>query len=229
MSTFSKKYSLPHEPTKFIFLTWETGYKNLKIYSDGRLITTVSQPSVFTEGFYFKDEELGTIKLKFTTSRPLSLEVKVDGQTYYHEKARGDKEGFAGLVTTFWILFGFSILGICFAYATIFSQLNSLNSSIIYIALAIDLIILTIYAATAIYLNKRLGWAYFLGVTTFLITTSIYGINAANSFYGWSVGTIFIMVVRTSILIFMFTYFKNALIAVKNSGGDQRDELLDNL
>ena len=225
MSTFSKRYSVPHQSDKSIYLTWETGYKNVKVYVDGRLITTVGRPTEFKSGFYHKDAEVGNLKLKFSTRKPIVLEVSVDGTSYLPENSRNDREGFAGLATLFWVIFGFGTIASIIGYS-LFGGIY--NSSLFIASLSIDLVILASYVVTAIYLNKRQGWAYFLGVSTFIISTLLYFLSYANSYVGFSIIQILVLAVRGAFIIYMFTFLKNALVAMRAPSSELADDLLDN-
>jgi hypothetical protein len=225
MSTFSKRYSLPNEPNKSIYLTWETGFKNVKVYFDGRLITTIARPTELKSGFYFEDSVLGNIKIKFSSSRPIVLNVSIEGTSYYPENSKNDREGFAGLVTLFWIIFGLGTLGTVFAYSQLISIIDS---SFLIAAIIIDVLMLAAYAVAAIFLNKRQGWAYFLGVTVFLHSTIVYLYINVASYFGLTVGPIVVLIIRVAFLIYMFTFLKNALIAMRAPSAELADDLLDN-
>lgn len=225
MSTFSKRYSVPDEPTKSIYLTWETGYKNVKVYFDGRLITTIAHPTEFKSEFYVEDSILGNIQIQFSSSRPIVMNVSVEGTSYFPENSKNDREGFAGLVTLFWIIFGLGILGTVIAY----SQLISIYDLVFLIAaFAIDALMLAAYAVSAVFLNKRQGWAYFLGVTVFLLSTIFYFYINMASYLGLTVGPIIILIIRVAFLIYMFTFLKNAIIAMRAPSDELADDLLDN-
>ena len=87
---------------------------------------------------------------------------------------------------------------------------------------------LAAYAVAAIFLNKRQGWAYFLGVTVFLVSTLVNLYTNANTFSDLGVGAIIVFIIRGSLLIYMFTFMKNALVAMRAPGVELADDLLDN-
>jgi hypothetical protein len=80
-------------------------FKNAKVYFDRLLITIIARPTELKSGFYFEDSVLGNIKIKFSSSRPIVLNVSIEGTSYYPENPKNDRDGFAGLVIVFfWII-----------------------------------------------------------------------------------------------------------------------------
>jgi hypothetical protein len=225
MSTFSKRYSLPGQADQSIYLTWESGYKNVKVYENGRLITTIARPTEFKSGFYYEDKTLGNIKIQFSSNKPIVLTISVEGTSYFPENSKNDREGFAGLVTLFWVIFGIGTVVTIIAYSLIGGMFDS---SLFAAAISIDVAILASYVITAIYLSKRKGWAYFLGVTTFIIATLIALYSYINTLGGLTIFPIIILAVRGAFIIYMLTFLKNALVAMRAPSAEMDDELLDN-
>ncbi|MDC0100058.1 MAG: hypothetical protein QNK78_03035 [Crocinitomicaceae bacterium] len=79
-------------------------FKNAKVYFDRLLITTIARPTELKSGFYFEDSVLGNIKIKFSSSWPIVLNVSIEGTSYYPENPKNDRKRFAGLVIVFWII-----------------------------------------------------------------------------------------------------------------------------
>lgn len=222
MSTFSKKYSTPDDSNNFIYLTWDSGYSNLKVYSNGRLITSTTTYKELQDGLYHEDEELGVLKLKFSNSNTRTLDVSVDGTTYYAEKAPVNKAALAGASGIFWMLFGFSILGTIFVSASLGFEFDN---TIVLIQFISDVVIITIYAVSAIYTSKGAGWAYILGTATFIIMTVLTALT--YHLMGWGAILTATIAVRMIFIGFLLTFVKRAIVALRIPKDVADDELLD--
>ncbi len=170
MSAFSKKYYSPKNSDEFLSVTWETGYKNIQIYHNSRLVHSINSPSVLMEGIKFEDAELGKIKIRFTTERPRKLEIKVNGKKYKTVSKLNLRYDYTGPITVFTTLSVFAAIG-----DMLFLGFNEFNISdpIVTTVFVIDIIIITIYGVTSYLLSKRKPWVFFLGTSVFALTTAI--------------------------------------------------------
>jgi hypothetical protein len=150
----------------------------------------------------------------------------VEGTSYFPENSKNDREGFAGLVIVFWIIFGLTLtIEIC-GYA---SYINMYGWDHIYkVNLVINAFVIALFAVAAIFLNRRQGWAYFLGVSTFIFTTSLYIYSRFFGEFAITFLAIMNLAIRAGVLVYTLTFLKNALVAMRAPSAEMDDELLDN-
>lgn len=222
MSTFTKKYYHPKRADEFLTLIWETGYKNVQITYNGRLIKEVSNPGVFVNGLKITDEEIGKISIAFTSVGPKKLEVKVNRKKYKTVNKLNLGYDYSGLIAVFAVLAFFAaieevILGFTFNF--------NFQIPLFAVTFLLYLIPLTIYTVTSFLLGKRKAWAYFLGASMFALMTLfvILGVSAqATNFFGW-----IIILIRVAILVFVLLQFKHILNETKTSRPKKEDDLID--
>lgn len=77
MSTSIKLIS-PSNPKKYVFITYEAGWNNAKIYIEGKMVRSFSDSSELKNGLQFNIEHLGEIKLKLNPTT-LGLTCFLDG------------------------------------------------------------------------------------------------------------------------------------------------------
>lgn len=94
------------------------------------------------------------LKLKLSNSNTRTLDVSIEGTTYYAEKTPVNKLALVGASGIFWVLFGFSILG---SILVSVSLGFAFNNAIVLIQFITDIVIITIYAVSAIYTNNGEG------------------------------------------------------------------------
>jgi len=224
MSSYSKKYISIKDESQSVFLTWETGYKNLKVYYEGVLIQTIETPWKLTNGVSFEHPELGNVELHLTTSSPMIIELKIGGIKYFAEsmKANMKKEAFSGLVSVFWTL---SVLSLISALLVQINYGYRLDVPVVLIQLIFDIVIISIYVISAIFLSRRKIWAYYLGAITFLAMTLLYVYS--GFILSGNVSTIIVVVVRIAILIYIIRCYKDVMMA-KSTTEFENHEILDN-
>lgn len=208
MGSYSKKYIAVKDESKTLFLTWETGYNNLKLYSEGRLVKTINSPGELMNGVTFIDEELNDVLLKFSSGAPIIIQITANGLKYYPQNnaESGDGADFSGLVSVFWVLATLSLIGAIIAQTQI--------SGIVAITQGVyDIIIITIYVIAAIFLNKKKVWAYYLGGITFLATSSLTFL--VYYFAGLGIGSIINLVIRGFILLYIARHYKDTKLVSK--------------
>lgn len=223
MSSYTKKYTSIKNENNHLFLTWETGYRNLKIYHEGNLIHTVENPWQLTNGVSFEHSELGTIELYLTTTSPMTIDLKVGDEKYFAENMKESfkKEAFSGLVAVFWTMSALAFIG------ALFVQINfdfRIEVPLVLIELVFDIIVIGLYVVSAIFLSRRKVWAYYLGGITFLAVTLLYiyvGYLQSLNFI-----SIIVIVVRIAILIYIIRCYKDVTLA-KAESDNTSTEILD--
>lgn len=223
MSNYSKKYISIRNENQSVFLTWETGYKNLKVYHEGILIQTIEKPWALTNGVSFEHSTLGNIELHLTTTSPMIIEMKIGGEKYFPEgmKTSIKKEAFSGLVSIFWTL---SVLAFLSALLVQINYGYNLDVPVVLIQLIFDVIIVSIYVVSAIFLSRRKAWAYFLGGITFMLMTLLYVYFSLSQ--SINVITIIIIIVRIAMLIYIIRRYKDVMMA-QSTVEFQNHEILD--
>ena len=58
MSSFSKIYYSPKDASLSLSAKWETGYRNIEIFHEDRLVHRIPHPGVLMKGIQIADEEL---------------------------------------------------------------------------------------------------------------------------------------------------------------------------
>lgn len=223
MSNFSKKFSLPNHPAEMAFLTWESGYKNMKIYIDGKVVGVISGLAELMKGVEFQTENEKNIEVKMSSSKPMIPVVKVNGNQYYSENNLVEQESVTGLAPVFWTLASLAIVGAVLVQGFLGFQLNN---PVAMTQLVMDIIVISIYALSAIYLAKNKSWAYFLGTGTFFLMTLlvIYTQYAMN---GFGFGQVIAIVIRISILVYLFTFIKRAIFIMRKPENELSIDILD--
>ena len=103
MGSYAKIYYRKFNPEQSVALTWDLGYKNVTLLDGKRVVHHWDQPTDFVNGTFVQDEKLGRIKIGFTSTRPLQLELKINGKTYKPRKKGVEEVSVAGPITIFWI------------------------------------------------------------------------------------------------------------------------------
>ena len=224
MSTFSKKYYSPKDPKKFLSVTWETGYKNIQVFDEDRLVHTIPQPAVLMEGVKIKDEQLGTLKFSFSLERPRKLEIKVNNKKYKPLNKLDLHYDYTGLITVFSALAVFAgIEGV------IIGGVYGFDFSItgVTIFFVIEFIFVISYGLTSYFLSKKKPWIYFLGTFLFSLTTLTSTIGLFSPFTSiWNWG---ILIFRYVLLAYILLQVKYILKEMKRNNSRQNTEVIDNL
>jgi hypothetical protein len=221
MSTFTKKYYSPKDDNLFLSVSWEIGYRNIQVYHGDRLVHAIAHPGALEDGIKIEDEKLGKIKFIFSTTRPITLEIKVNNRKFKTVNKLDFSYDYGGLIalfTTLAIIAGIENM--------IFGGFYDFNFAIpaFTILFVINVVIVGFYIVTTYLLRKKKPWAYFIGVAVFLFTTvvSTFGFSL---FLAPFVNSI-LLVIRYAILVYMALQGKHILKEMRN---EQTDELLDNL
>lgn len=225
MSTFSKKYYSPKDSNIFLSVSWESGYKNIQIFSESRLVYAISQPGILVEGIKFEDAELGIIKICFTSDRPRKLEIKVNKKKYKTINKIDLGYDYTGLITIFTSLAFFAVIeNFMFGGLYGFEFSNSVFTAIFFV----NFVIVAFYGITSYFLRKKKPAIYFVGASIFLITTLI-------SIYGFSLilrpvlNNIF-LIFRISILLYILFQGKHILKELRKTvDSNESNGLIDNL
>lgn len=220
MGSFTKVYSRKFHPEESLVLTWDAGYKNVEVYDGDRLVYKSDTPAVFMKGVTIQDEELGEIKISFTTTRPLQLELKVRGKSYKPNKDGKQSVDLSGVISIFWIMTAFTAIVVIYLvlmYANYFIP----RDSVLIIASIIGVIML-IYLATAILMLRKLYWAYFIGTGYMTVSTLYYlwiSIVIPDMY-----ALMFMSIIRLTMLAYLYISMRKVLYAMRFGTEKSRSE-----
>ena len=222
---YSKKYTSTANPNSFVFLTWESGYKNVRLYHQKRLIAS-AEPKEIKAGYSTEDEILNKIELNFSSERPIIINVTIDGDLYAPESIIAKKEKFTGLVGLFGTLAFLSVLGTWFTLSFFDYQLTH---PLVKTQFIIDVITILVYTSTAFLISKHKLWAYYLGGITFILMSLLYGLSIYMT--GFPMLGVFIFLLRVAIIVYIASFFNQIrLVSQAGKRNETRDvELLDDL
>lgn len=202
------KFNLPNQE-KSLFITFESGYENVKIYFDGALIGKVESSEQLVDGVTIPASPAGTIDLRFPTGRR-SLEVRVDELLCTPETPAQELEELRSFDRYFWAL---TILGLAGTVIQIYILQPYLTLPAVLIQIFISGLAVIAYLVAAILTRQGKAWAYLLGTIVFTIMTLYYILSV--HLLGWQMADILVVIVRLVILALLyykmtsvFTYFK---------------------
>ncbi len=222
MGQFTKVYSRTFHPEETFVLSWDSGYKNVCIYDQDRLVRSWSEAGQFMKGVSFQDEHIGKILLKFTETRPLQLELKVNGKKYKPNKDGKQTVDVTGVISLFYAMAAFT--GIVFAIVLIGLAMRGANP-IVAVTAGITAFITLIYIASALLISKKYYWGYFLG-TIYMTFSTIYYLWVSLTFQNMGLLQI-LCIFRIIALIYLFISMRKIIFAAKMDTNEKPEELLD--
>jgi len=221
MASFSYKYHSFNDPNP-LFITWDTGYTNLKVYYKGKMIKHLATPQELLKGILFDSDELKNISIQLTKEKTMVVKVSVDEKEYLPENKIVGRGELGGLIAIFWFLFAFGVLGAIFEFKSVSSSFDNVSLTILII---IDIVILLSYGLTASLLKKEYAWSYFIGGSMYVLTTFFVVYNSIQG--QQSMGIVIGLIIRGVILLYVLKFFPVILGMMKNSRKIEAPELLD--
>lgn len=220
MGSFTKKYIRAFHPEDYLYLSWDIGYKNVAIYDGKRLVKQFEKSNQFTRGVTFQGDKLGKIKIKFTDTKPLQLEIKVNGKKYKPIKKGKQEVDLSSVVALYWVLMVLNVV------ALIFNSVLAFNSDFYDFSLedhGFLSLSAIIYFLSAFLLARNIFWAYYLGFFFFML------INAVYVFLALEFGFDFFNGVKIIVRLLMLTYLiinLRKLHFVMNNLGDRKNNTI---
>jgi hypothetical protein len=219
-------YLVP-DSDRTLFVTHESTYRNLKVYSSGQQLVHLVDPDILRDGHTFQHEDLGEIDLRYS-NRGSKLEIRANGLLCVPENPIAESEdNLMGLSVLFWVVAVLSMIGL----AIQFIALMQFGLSVLDIILALFFSIVTtgVYVLSAIFTKKGKAWAYFVGTGTFLLMTLLYIINSINSglVENMIVAFSIFLMIRVGILIVLLIYFKSVLRVMNAPKNNVDQDILD--
>lgn len=215
-------YLIPESETR-LFVTYESGYQNLKVYASGQQLVHLNDPEALRNGHTFQHQELGEIDLRFAHGKKL-LEIRVNELLCVPEKPVEESvDNLKGLSRIFWALTILSVIGLIFQVFAL-SQFR-LNVIELFSALFFSFLGTVAYLFAAIFTGRGKAWAYFVGTGIFLFGTVIYAMNIFT--YDLGMVPTAVLFIRLGILG-MLLYFAKSVVRVMNSPKEtSRQDILD--
>ncbi len=222
MASFSYKYSNINDANNPLFLTWETGYRNLNVYYGGKMIKQISTPQELLKGVGFDTLELKNVTIQLVKEKPMVIVVKVNGEEYKPENKIVGRGELKGLIQMFWILFALGAIGSVLEIKSLPRGIDNVTFTIVVI---IDVVIVLSYGFTAMMLNKEKTWSYFIG-------GSIYIISSLLVFYTYiqgspGIGVLIGVAIRIAIILYIAKFFKTIMNMMRNGKKVTTNDLLD--
>lgn len=223
MGSFTKVYARTFKPNEKLTLTWDPGYRNVKIYDEKRLVMSWEQPGQFVKGVSFQDEQLGEIRLKFTDSRPLQLELKVNNKKYTPNKGGKQEIDLTGQTSIFWVMLAFTLVGSAIIIAKIELAYGSpgINTTFLMIIAIVN----GIYLFTALMMTLKKYWAFFIGYGYMLISTILLMLVVLG--FGIDVLLFVMLFFRTLLLIYLSISIRKVLYLLRVKREKNTLELID--
>lgn len=194
------------------------------MYDGERLVNEWSVPAGFRTGTKFNDEKLGEIRLKFTSTRPLQLTLKINKQKYKPHLNGKQQVDLSGAIAVFWALGIFTAIPfLIMLFVSIDQSTFRLNS----IPLLWSGAVTALYIACGILMSKKLYWAFFVGTAYLTVSTfiRIYLISKVPNF-GSSFFSYLVEVIRIILILYLLYRVQHVLFALRNKASKD-EEILD--
>ena len=223
MPQFSRNYTSTEHS---IQITWEEELTHINVYHGNKLIQSFEDTKEFRGGIEFHEENIGTISLKLTPMPPYGFIVMVNGTRLFSEEGKPKEEPFQRISGVFLFLFIMSIIG--FGFVLVETKFNFSNR--IYLAsYGIEALITATYAVCASAIKKSKVWGFYVGISLYSLTTSIYFFNVFLIGQSFGIFTALIMGTRIAILLFIISFFKKAQKVQRDHKiQSSNNDLLDN-
>ncbi len=225
MGSFTKIYVRSYHPEDKLTLSWDVGYRNVEIFDGKRLVKGWEASRQFIKGTSFEDEKLGKIHLKFSDSKPILLELKVNGKKYKPTKKGKETVDTTGQASVFWGLMTFTLIlmFICLAFFR-----GMLLSPISLVTNGILLGIATIYFFTAFLMNRKFFGAFFIGYSYMalhlIFILSLLVASGGGRF--WFIGLIYFLI-RLGIFLYLTLSIRKVAYAIRTKNTPEENNLLD--
>lgn len=224
MGSFTKIYSRSFHPEESVTLTWDAGYRNVEIYDGKRIVNRWDLPGVFTKGTSFQDEKLGKIQIEFTSTRPLQLQLKIDGKKYTPNKAGKPSVDLSGAIGVFW---GMTALTAVVYIYVVTILANSIFLSRVSNFFLIGAGVIGIYLFSAIMMSLKKHWAFFIGFAYMTLSTIWYTSNILENNSGFSLLIIFLFI-RFILIVYLAICIRKVLFAMRLEPDRSLEGVIDN-
>ena len=220
--SFSSNYTSTTSD-KTVFVTWEAGFDNLKIYHEQSVVLKIDNGSEIRSGVTRDIDGLGKVEL-YLPNKAHTVHLTIDDETFTQVKPPESQVNLSGVSYLFWILTVLAVFGSIMALS---HYRFNFSHPIAVVELILDVVAVTAYVLAAIFTAKNKPWGYFLGgiVFTFMSLLAILGTYSI----GIGFGAILTITVRLAIIGYLISEFKKVRILMNssNSSDHTSSELLD--
>ncbi len=222
MGSFTKKYIRAFHPEDSLHLSWDVGYKNVAIYDGKRLVKQFEQAGQFTRGVSFQDEKLGKIKLKFTDTKPLQLELKVNGKKYKPSKKGKQDVDLSGVIAVFWAMMAFTAIVLIIGVTMSVSMNNILGN-----AQGIGILagITGVYLFSALTMSFKKYWGFFIGFGWMTLSSGWYLFIVTESDMNFF--SALFLLIRLTLLTYLILNIRKVLFAMNNAEKKKDESIID--
>lgn len=211
----SLEFKSPVDPDSTVLVNKEQYWTNIKVYAKGGMHYQASNSDELRQGVEIEVEGLGSLNLILKSE----LEVTVNG-TPYHAQQKDVEEKVSGVSAIFWVLTGFSAVGLLFL--VMLSEM--LETEFFQILIGMQIFAIVVYGLTAILLRRGIYWFYFVGSATFLLFTALSALDLL--FDNFNLGTFIAFGIRIVLLVLVLRILPTILKRMRNSGTSESDEIV---
>lgn len=219
MGSFTKNYYRVGSPNQFVTLTWDPGYKNVTLLDGKRVIAHWEKSHHFINGIFVQDEELGLIKIMFSDTRPIQLEVRINSKKYKPRKQGEAEFSVFGPKVVFWSMFISTVLYMLYILYE-YRYLLEVYPEALNFFFFLFSFFASIYLFTAIMLVFKKYWAFFIGFGYLAVSTLWYLKNTIENF-----NPVFaaIVLIRIGIVVYLGFKIKTVIFAIRSKRNDTRN------
>jgi hypothetical protein len=227
MGSFTKIYLRSYHPEDSLTLSWDIGYRNVSVYDGKRLVKNWEASRQFINGVSFQDEKLGNVQVKFADSKPIQLEVKVNGKRYKPSKDGKQVVDTTGQASVFWALMVFTVI-LLFSLIVIFRE--NLSYSTVLVPFGLLLGISAIYFFTAYLMSKKMHGAFFIGYSYVVLHLIflIFLLVVSFGFDYWIITFIYFLI-RLGLFLYFTASIKNVVYASRNTKAPKEGLIDENI
>ncbi len=222
MASFSYKYTNINDTENPLFLTWESGYKNLKVYFKGKIMKEIATPQELLNGVVFDSGELRNVSVQLMKEKPMVVVVKVNDIEYKPDNKIVGRGELMGLIQIFGVLFALGTIGSILEIKSLPSYIDNITLTVVII---IDAIIVLSYGFTAMMLSREKAWSYFIGGSVYILSSLLVVFDAIQS--GFNAGMIIGLAIRLFIILYIVKFFPIIMNMLKNGKKVETQDLLD--
>ncbi|MDG1331613.1 MAG: hypothetical protein P8P74_04740 [Crocinitomicaceae bacterium] len=218
-------YLIPDSESS-LFVTHESNYRNLKVYSSGEQLVHLSEAKLLQDGHTVQNEDLGEVDLRLSNKNV--LEIRVNGLLCAPENPISiNEDNLMGLSTLFRIIAVISSIGMAIQFYALLRI--GLNVADIILVLFFSILCTIAYFLAAIFTKKGKVWAYFVGTGTFLLMTLIYTFNVLTSGLFESLVIVYsvFLLLRLSVVGILLYYLKSVIRIMNAPKNSENQDILD--
>lgn len=225
MGSFTKIYSRAFHPEDELTLTWDIGYKNVTLLDGKREVKHWELSKQFIEGVTINDERLGKVKLKFSDTKPIQLELKVNGKRYKPTKDGKQVFDLTGQGAVYWAMFIFTLIATTFSIIQHWDFLFN-NESLTINGLLLGISFL--YFLSAFLMSKKHYGAFFIGYSYMALhlLSMTYLVVVMFGFSFWIFLFLFFLI-RLGIFIYLTLSIRKVIFAIRTANTNASHNLID--